>query len=127
MSEKAELLERGYEEIRKAVNPDETHEDFNVLELVDDVDEPVVRLSDDDERVEVVSDPGENPYQLRISLSGDDAEVDLPETIAGGRFYCLDEDNEEVTEIGNFTVVTLEEDEDSVSVTGSIEIPEIEE
>lgn len=121
----AEILEAGYEELRKAIDPTETHNDFDTHQLLDDADNEILRATIADGTVEIVSGTAENPFTIQSTINGDDGRFDLPQTFAASRLFTEDVDGSEVTEIEQHTDVTLEQDEDQIVVEHDIEVPEI--
>ncbi len=121
----AEILTAGYEEIRKAVDPNETHSDFNVIELSDGTGTAVLRRTTSDSSVSVTSSTAANPYKLEITVNGDDGDVSLSQTFGGSTLFHTDTDGSEVTPEETFTDVTLEDSSDQLVVTHKVEIPQI--
>lgn len=121
----AEILTAGYEEIRKAIDPNETHSDFNTIELSDDTGAAVLRRTTSDESVSVTSSTAANPYKIEITVNGDDSDVTLSQTFGGSTLFHTDADGNEVTPEESFTNVTLEDADDQLIVTHKVEVPQI--
>lgn len=122
----SEILESGYEELRRAIDPNQTHEDFDVQELLDDTDSQIVRESTGHDSVQVISGDAENPFTLQTTIDGDDSRITLPQTFSGSRVFKEDVDGSEVTEIESHTDVTLEQSDDQIVVEHDVEVPQIE-
>jgi len=121
----AEINSAGYDELRKAIDPNETHQDFDVHELLDDNDAQIVREATSHSTVEVASATAANPFTLQTTIDGDDSRITLPQTFAGSRVFRADTDGENVTAIESHTNVTLENSDDQIVVEHDIEVPQI--
>ena len=121
----AEINSAGYDELRKAIDPNETHQDFNVHELLDDNNSQIVRASTSDSTVEVSSATAANPFTLKSTIDGSDSRISLPQTFAGSRVFRADTNGENVTAIESHTNVTLESTDDQIVVEHDVEVPQI--
>lgn len=121
----AEINSNGYTSIRNWIDERTTSDTWNVIELVDETDTPVIRLTTTDSRVSIPSSQGANPYTLRIEVSPSDADISSGQTFAGSRVFKTDADGDEVTEIENFSSVTLNNNDDVLVVRHDIEAPQI--
>lgn len=120
----AEVLTNGYEALRAGIDPNATNQSFDVIELTNS-GTGVVRLSTSDSRVTVNSAAEANPYEIEVTVTGADSEITQPQTIDGSRVYEADAAGEEVTPIETFSSVTLDNDQDELTVRHQIEIPQI--
>lgn len=121
----AEINSNGYTSIRNWIDDRTTSDTWSVIELVDDTDTPVIRLTLSDSRVSIPSSQGANPYTLRIEVSPSDADISSGQTFAGSRIFKTDTNGDEVTPIENFSSVTLNNNDDVLVVRHDIEAPEI--
>jgi len=121
----AEINSNGYTSIRNWIDDRTTSDTWRVIELLDDTDTPVIRLSLTDSRVSIPSSLGANPYTLRIEVSPSDADISSGQTFAGSRVFKTDTNGDEVTAIENFSSVTLNNNDDVLVVRHDIEAPQI--
>jgi len=121
----AEINSNGYTSIRNWIDDRTTSDTWSVIELLDDTDTPVIRLSLTDSRVSIPSSLGANPYTLRIEVSPSDADISSGQTFAGSRIFKTDSDGDEVTAIENFSSVTLNNNDDVLVVRHDIEAPQL--
>jgi len=121
----AEINSNGYTSIRNWIDDRTTSDTWSVIELLDDTDTPVIRLSLTDSRVSIPSSLGANPYTLRIEVSPSDADISSGQTFAGSRIFKTDTNGDEVTAIENFSSVTLNNNDDVLVVRHDIEAPQL--
>lgn len=107
------------------MDPRASSDNWDVIELVDDTDTAVIRLTRSDSRVSIPSSQGANPYTLRIEVSPSDADISSGQTFAGSRVYKTDTNGDNVTAIENFSAVTLNNSDDVLVVRHDIEAPQI--
>jgi len=120
----AEILNRGYESLRKGIDPNATAEKFNVIELTDS-GSGVLRLQLSDSRVTINSGTGANPYEIEVTVSPSDADVSAGQSFDGSRLYFEDVDGSQVTPIETYSSVTLNNSEDELTVRHQVKIPQI--
>lgn len=129
-TEKTELRESGYQDLRDAADPTAPSPDpWAYVELRDDEDEPITRLEIEvDERAGWVH-TGSSQYlraEIEIAATDDDIQADdeNPVTIVGTASYAVADAGEEKG-FDETHPITLAHESDEVVVTHTIEIPEV--
>ena len=121
----AEIVEQGYVELRDAINPEQTHSDFNGIELLD-TGTAKVQATLSESRVSVTSNLGENPYTLQITVSPSDGDVAEGDSFNESTLYNGDPGTASaVTAVESFTGVTLDNTDDELVVDHNVEVPQI--
>ena len=121
----AEINSQGYTELLNFVNPNETGNDFNGIELSDS-GTVQVQATTSDSRVSVTSSAGTNPYTLQITVSPSDSDVSTGDSFNESTLYNGDPSTgSAVTQVESFTSVTLDSTDDELVVDHDVEIPQI--
>lgn len=107
---------------------DEAYKDFRemcienwYIELLND-DAPLMRLNINDVRVNLVSEPGDNPVQLRLALSGADF-AELPVDITKVALFRNEEGGVPVVPTTSIAPILFRIDTDHASVNVTIYQP----
>lgn len=124
---KLEILERGYQALRRGIDPETSAEKFDTIELLNPEDVRNLILDVTDERVEIFSADGQNPFIIKVLLKKTDEEIEPGMEFEGVRLYTGGIEGEAVTPINKHTKVTFENQEDELTIMAKVEIPEIEE
>ena len=130
-TEKTELREAGYADLRDAIDPRTDPPDpWAYVELRDEDDEAITRIDvDDDDRGSwsTAEDGQVLRAELEIAADDDDIEADEddPVTITATASYAEEEDGDEKA-WDDMHEVTLAHEDDEVVITHQIEIPEVE-
>lgn len=140
-----EVTEQAYQDLRQHII-----DTWKYIELRDELDNPIVRLSPDDQRVSWVHVPLKeekeiiidydrrgNPItdtvtidklpstlQLQIVVKGSDSEISLPKTFAKSVIYNVATDGEPLS-VESFTPFEMANDNDQITVVHNIEVPQL--
>lgn len=93
------------------------------MEVRDELADAVLRVDASDPRLTVTDDDGTDTVSFVFVLSGDDAEVSLPTTVAGSVLFDAAVDGNQMTEVEAFTSFTLGAAEDEVTITHTVTLP----
>jgi hypothetical protein len=116
----AEITTAGYENIRQHIL-----DSWIWIELRDDTNTPVLRISTSDPRVAWTSlDPTTNPLELVITIEGADVDVPVPTTFQYSAIYDVNTAGDAYS-VESFTVFTISANEDQLTVRHRIEVPQI--
>lgn len=121
----AEVVTNFYEEVRKSIDPNTTGDDVDWIELLDDTDTQIIRVSTSDSRVSVTSGSASNPFTIEITVSPSDSDINTGQTFGGSRLWFADSAGNEATPIESFSDTTLDNTDDELTITHEIEIPQI--
>ena len=116
-----EITSAGYLDLRNYL---ESGSGWKWIEIRDGTETPWGRLSTDDDRVEWTHSAGTNPLEMSVTLTGDDVEMDLPETFGSVALF-KGESGGDALAVGTITSVTLEQATDQVIIKAQIQVPEI--
>ena len=116
-----EITTDGYLDIRNYI---ESGNGWKWVEIRDGLGNPWERLSTDDNRVEWTHSAGVNPLELSITLTGDDIDMNLPETFESVALFKAEVGGDTLGS-GPITSVTLEQVTDQVIIRAQIQVPEI--
>lgn len=122
---KTEITSAGYQSLRDYIE-NGTGPGWEYVELRDEDGNVWERLPVTDERVEWTHTEGANPVVLEITLSGDDPEMDLPETFKEVALYEVETGGDAMAD-GTITETTLEQPSDQIIIRAEIEVPEVTE
>lgn len=113
----AEITAYAYEKIREFA---ETN--WKYIELQDDTNTPIVRLTNTDPRVTIVKDA--STIKITITVKGSDVDITAPKTFTKSIVYDKAIGTDAIsTEV--FTPFTILGDEDTLVVIHTIEIPKV--
>lgn len=115
----SEVSSAGYQDLR-----DYIQNYWIYIELRNSQGNPVLRLGTLDPRVSWKHAAGAQELILQIEISGSDADITLPVTIAGSAIFKESTGGDSRSE-DTFTVVTLEDALDKATIRHKIQIPEI--
>jgi hypothetical protein len=122
----AQITSDGYQDLRDRIQANWTY-----IELRDDAaggtgGDPIVRIAETDPRVSWIHSGGAQALQLRVVLTGSDADVPVPVTIRSSAIYKVSSAG---SAMSAETLVegdaTINADPDSVTITHTIEVPDI--
>lgn len=121
-----EINEAGYETHRRIVNSGLTPPaQWDYIELRDDQDAAVTRIEiSDDERAEWTSTVTDQTQTVEVTVSGSDADISTPVTLAESALYNVDTGGDELHS-DSMPDALIENDDDEVIVVHSIEVPEV--
>jgi hypothetical protein len=91
------------------------------IELVDELDAPVFRRQLTSGKW---TDNGQSITATEV-ITGEDLDISLPQTFAGGVLYAGAEGGDALTEVEAFSQTTLEVEADSLTVNFTLEVPQI--
>lgn len=140
-----EVTEQAYQDLRQHII-----DTWKYIELRDELDNPIVRLSPDDQRVSwvhetVVEEVEElidydhrgspiyettivkklpNTLQLQIVIKGTDADITLPTTFVKSVIYNVASDGDPLSE-ESFTPFDMANDNDQITVIHNITVPQL--
>ena len=120
---KTEITTAGYQSLRDYIETG-SGPGWGYVEIRDGAGNVWERLPLSDARVSWTHDPGATPLVLEVEVSGDDADVTLPEELEQVALY-EDETGGDAMADGTITQVTLEQETDQVIIKAEVEIPEI--
>lgn len=113
----AEIRQEGYQALRDFIQSN-----WQYIELQDNLDSPVLRLSPTDEKVTWIHNAGESVLKLQIVVTGLD--VTLGTTISHSAIYDVATGGLPYSK-ETFTSFTFESDEDQLTVIHSIQVPSV--
>lgn len=121
-----EIDDSGYEDFRRVVNSSLTAPDqWDYISVRDDAGSEIFRVSiTGDSRAQWnTSDASSDTQECEITVSGDDSEISLPETISGSALYEVDSGGTARSVDDSMADATMEAAADEVIITHTIEGP----
>ncbi|MBY6273966.1 MAG: hypothetical protein CW346_17480 [Bacillaceae bacterium] len=115
----AEITSSAYQAIR-----DYIQQNWQYIELRDDLGNAILRLSPADSRVSWIHNAGDQVLKLQIVVKGSDADITKPQTFASSAIYDVATGGNAYS-IESFTPFTIESDQDELTVIHSIEVPQV--
>ena len=115
----AEITASAYQALRNYIQ-----QNWQYIELRDDLGNPILRLSPSDSRVSWVHNAGDQVLKLQIVVKGSDADITKPQTFASSAIYDVATGGQPYS-IESFTPFTIESDMDELTVIHSIEVPQV--
>lgn len=117
----AEVTEYAYQQLRDFIEAN-----WKWIELQDPEGNPIIRLSPDDARVTWSHAKGDRVLNLRIVVTGDDAEINLPVTFAKSVIYDSNAPDAEPISVEPFTNFTMEDPQDQIVIQHKIQVPRLD-
>lgn len=115
----AEVSSYGYQSIRNYIESS-----WKYIELQDELNNPVLRLSPSDLRVTWIHNAGEQTLKLQIIVKGSDTDITYPVTFGKSSIFDVATGGNAYSE-ESFTVFTIESDNDELTIIHSIEVPQV--
>jgi len=115
----AEITASAYQAIR-----DYIQQNWQYIELRDDLGNPILRLSPADSRVSWIHNAGDQVLKLQIVVKGSDADITKPQTFASSAIYDVATGGNAYS-IESFTPFTIESDMDELTVIHEIQVPQV--
>ena len=115
----AEISNQGYQSLR-----DYIQSNWQYIELQDDTNTPILRLSPSDSRVTWTHLVGEQTLKLQIVVKGSDIDITYPVTFAKSLIFDVATGGSAYSE-ETFTPFTIESDQDELTVIHSIQVPQV--
>lgn len=115
----AEINTDGYQSIRDYIEAN-----WQYIELRDDTDTAIVRLSPSDSRVSWTHTAGDQTLKLQIIVKGSDADITASQIFASSAIYDVASGGNPYS-VESFTTFTIEADEDELTVIHNIEVPQV--
>lgn len=113
----AEIRQEGYQALRDYIQAN-----WQYIELQDNTESPVVRLSPADSKVTWIHNAGESTLKLQIVLTG--ADVTLGTSISHSAIFNVVSGGLPFSK-ETFTSFTFESEEDQLTVVHSFEVPQV--
>lgn len=115
----AEINTSGYQAIRDFIQSS-----WQYIELRDDTNAAIVRLSPSDSRVTWTHLSGEQTLKLQIVVKGSESDITVPQTFASSAIYSISTGGSAYS-VETFTPFTMESDQDELTVIHSIQVPQV--
>lgn len=115
----AEINTSGYQSIRDFIQSS-----WQYIELRDDTNAAIVRLSPSDSRVTWINNVGDQTLKLQIVVKGSDTDIIVPQTFASSAIYSVGTGGSAYS-VESFTPFTMETDQDELTVIHSIQVPQV--
>lgn len=115
----AEISNAGYQSIR-----DYIQSNWQYIELRDETNSPILRISTNDNRVQWSHDVGSQTLELTCIIKGDDADITKPVTFASSAIYDVVTGGSPYA-VENFTPFTMENDADQLIIKHQIQVPQL--
>lgn len=115
----AEISSYGYQSLR-----DYIQSNWKYIELQNELNNPVLRLSPSDTRVTWIHNAGEQILKLQIIVKGSDTDITYPVTFTKSLIFDVATGGNAYSE-EPFTAFTIESDNDELTVIHSIEVPQV--
>lgn len=115
----AEITQEAYQDLR-----DYVQENWRYIELGDENDAPILRLSTTDSRVQWAHEAGSGELQLQVTIKGTDGDIAFPTTFASSSIYNVEAGGKAFSK-ENFNSFTVETENDELTVVHSIQIPQM--
>ncbi|MFD2703920.1 hypothetical protein [Salibacterium lacus] len=115
----AEIKSAGYQAIRDFIQSNWTY-----IEIKDDSDTAVLRVSPSDSRVSWIHTAGNQTLQIQIVVKGSDSDISIPQTFALSAIFDTESGGTAYSE-ESFTAFTMESEEDEITVVHSIQVPQV--
>lgn len=115
----AEITSQAYQDLR-----DYIQSNWQYIELRDDSNNAILRLSPSDNRVMWTNNAGDQTLKLQIVVKGSDSDITLPKTFASSHIFNVATGG---TSFSNetFTPFTMSTDQDELTVIHSIQVPQV--
>jgi hypothetical protein len=122
----AAITTAGYQDLRDRIEANWLYIEIRDASVAGTGGAAIVRLPVSDSRVDWIHSPGAQALQLRVVLTGSDADVPVPVTARSSAIYKVSSAG---TALSAETLIegdaTLNADADSVTITHTIEVPDI--
>lgn len=115
----AEITSSAYADLRNHIESNWKH-----IELQDETGTPVVRLSPSDSRVSWTHSAGSQILTLQVVVKGSDTDISVPQTFAKSVIFNVASGGNALS-TESFTAFTMETDQDELTVTHSIQVPQV--
>ncbi|MDE8562759.1 hypothetical protein PNH38_02540 [Anoxybacillus rupiensis] len=115
----AEITSSAYQALRNYIQ-----NNWKYIELRDDANNPILRLSPSDSRVTWVHNAGDQTLKLQVVIKGSDADITKPKTFASSAIYDVATGGQPYS-IESFTPFTIESDMDELTVIHEIQVPQV--
>lgn len=121
-----EIREAGYETLRDfLVSASTTPSQWDYIELRDDSDNPVTRVSvTGDSRASWIHADGDQVLIVEIVVTGADADIPLSTFFTGSAMYNIDTGGNELSYDG-FPQALIETEDDELTIEHRIELPQV--
>lgn len=113
----AEITNYAYQDLRDYIKSN-----WQFIELQDDQNNPIIRLSPSDSRVK--SEIEGNNVKLTVVIKGNDTDITSPSTFAKSVIYDVATGGQPISE-ESFTPFTIESDQDELTVIHTIQVPQL--
>jgi len=122
----AELTSDAYQSIRDFVNSSTgVPNDWDYIELYDDVSNPVTRVSiTGDGRCQWLDEDGDKTLQIEFDVTGSDGDIPVPTTLKYSAVWDSASGGRQITVREQFAEAVINQSGDNVVITYSIDIPQ---
>ncbi|MGG4039292.1 hypothetical protein [Heyndrickxia ginsengihumi] len=115
----AEITTQAYQNLR-----DYIQSNWQYIELQDDSDGAILRLSPSDSRVTWTHNAGDQTLKLQIVVKGSDTDITLPKTFASSHIFNVATGGISFSD-ESFTPFTMSTDQDELTVIHNIQVPQV--
>ena len=115
----AEVTSNAYQDLRDYIQTN-----WQYIELQDDTGTPVIRLSPSDSRVTWTHSAGSQTLTLQIVVKGSDSDIPVPSNFGQSVIFNVATGGNALS-TETFTSFTMESDNDELTVTHNIEVPQV--
>ena len=115
----SEIKTAGYQDLR-----DHIESTWAYIELRDNEGTAIVRIPVSDPRVSWTHSPGAQVLELTVTVKGSDADIPVPQTIAGSALYKVAAAGNALSE-ETFTAFTIMAAEDEITIKHQVQVPQV--
>lgn len=115
----AEIKPEGYQAIRNFIQSN-----WQYIELRDENNTPIIRLSPSDPRVSWIHTAGDQTLKLQIVVKGSDSDIILPKTFASSHIYDTATGGNSFSD-ESFPAFTMQSENDQLTVIHEIQVPQV--
>ena len=115
----AEITSHAYQNLR-----DYIQSNWQYIELQDEQNNPILRLSPSDNRVSWIHNAGDQTLKLQIIIKGSDTDITLPTNYAKSLIFNVATGGQPLSE-ESFSPFTMESEQDELTVIHEIQVPQI--
>ncbi len=115
----SEIKTTGYQDLRDYIQAT-----WAYIELRNDQGAAIVRLPVTDDRVAWTHQAGAQTLELTVTVKGSDADIPVPQTIAGSALFKVEAGGEVLSE-EPFVAFTIMAEEDEITIKHQVQVPQV--
>lgn len=115
----AEITLQAYQDLR-----DYIENNWKYIELRDDENTSILRISTSDDRVTWTHTENAQTLELTCVISGDDADITLPQTFASSAIYKVATGGNAFS-VETFTAFSMQNEADQLTIKHKIQVPQV--